>query len=274
MSSSAGGIIATAVIEYTFKFADGRVLAFQAELDAPAPRTAPAGRPAFWTELAYNQCPGCPLVAAEHPGCPAALALEAVGTAFADFASFETVEVEARTPERTIVKRTDLPTALRSFMGLKLATCGCPILSRLRGPARLHLPFANFEETLFRMAGAYLIKQYLTAGQGGSPDWKLTGLAQLYGQLEEVNIHLKRRFDALDKKDANLNAIVAFLTFSSRTLMSLDEQLAELAPFPIDSTAGKTAEPPAGAREASSAAPPSGAAGQVLIARKKLPRRV
>ena len=254
------------MIEYTFKFADGRVLAFQAELDAPAPRTAPAGPPAFWTELTYNQCPGCPLVAAEHPGCPAALALEAVGTAFADFASFETVEVEARTPERTIVKRTDLPTALRSFMGLKLATCGCPILSRLRGPARLHLPF--------RMAGAYLIKQYLTAGQGGSPDWKLTGLAQLYAQLEEVNIHLKRRFDALDKKDANLNAIVAFLTFSSRTLMSLDEQLAELAPFTIDSTAGKTAEPPAGAGAASSAAPPSGAAGQVLVARKKLPRRV
>lgn len=272
MSSSAGEIIAKDVIDYTFRFADGRVLAFQAELEPTALRPAHAGPPAFWTKLECNQCPGCPLVSAEHPGCPAALALEEVGTAFADFASFETVEVEARTPERTIVKRTELPTALRSFMGLKLATCGCPILSRLRGPARLHLPFANFEETLFRMAGAYLLKQYLTAGQGGSPDWKLTGLAQLYAQLEEVNIHLKRRFDALEKKDANLNAIVAFLTFSSRTLMSLDEQLAELAPFTIDSTSGRTAEPPA--PEANVAALPSGAADQVLVPRKKLKRRV
>ncbi len=272
MSSPAGGIIATAVIEYTFRFADGRVLAFQAELDPPAFQPGQASPPASWTKLECNQCPGCPLVSAEHPSCPAALSLEGIGTAFADFASFETVEVEARTSARTTVKRTDLATALRSFMGLKLATCGCPILSRLRGPARLHLPFANFEETLFRMTGAYLIKQYLIAGEGGSPDWKLTGLAQLYAQLEEVNIHLKRRFDALDKKDANLNAIISFLSFSSRTRMSLEEQLAELAPFTIDSNFRKTAQPPA--PEANFAGPPSGAADHVLVARKKLKRRV
>jgi hypothetical protein len=54
--------------------------------------------------------------------------------------------------------------------------------------------------------------------------------------------------------------------------MSLDEQLAELAPFTIDSTSGRTAEPPA--PEANVAALPSGAADQVLVPRKKLKRRV
>ena len=93
-------------------------------------------------------------------------------------------------------------------------------------------------------------------------------------QPEEVNIALKRRCDALDKKDATLNASIAFLSFSARTRMSLDEQLAELTPFTIDRTAGKTAAPPAGAGESTAAAPPSGAAGQVPLARKKLPRRV
>ena len=99
---------------------------------------------------------------------------------------------------------------------------------------------------------------------------KLTGLAQLYAQLDGVNIHLKRRFDALDKKDANFNAIISFLTFSSRTLMSLDEQLAELAPFTIDRNfGGKRAEPPAPGMESNSASPPSDAPDHILVARKK-----
>lgn len=96
---------------------------------------------------------------------------------------------------------------------LKRANCGCPFLSRRRGPARLHRSFAHFEATLFRMAGAYRINQYLTAGQGGCPDWKLTGLAQWPAQVTEVNIRLKRRFDAADQEDAHPNAIIAFLTF-------------------------------------------------------------
>ncbi len=222
------------MIVYTFKFADARVLTFETEGEAV--KTCKAARvsaPAFWTALDYGQCAGCPLAVAEHPHCPAALALEEIATAFAGLISHETVDVEVRTPERTVVKRTDTQSALRSLMGLKMATCGCPILGRLKGPARLHLPFGNFEETLVRITGAYLIQQYLVAGQGGVPDWTLKGLGQLFTELERINICLKRRFDALDQQDANLNAIVAFLSFSARATMSLEEKLAELAPYAV-----------------------------------------
>lgn len=222
------------MIVYTFKFADARVLTFEADGgDAPAGGAARTAAPASWTALEYGQCAGCPLAVGEHPHCPAALALEEIATAFAGLISHETVDVEVRTPERTVVKRTDIQTALRSLMGLKMATCGCPILGRLRGPARMHLPFGNFEETLVRITGAYLIQQYLVAGQGGVPDWTLKGLGQLFAELERINICLKRRFDALDQKDANLNAIVAFLSFSARATMSLEEKLAELAPYAV-----------------------------------------
>ena len=60
-----------------------------------------------------------------------------------------------------------------------------------------------------------------------------------------MNLHLKRRFDAADQEDAHPNAIIAFLTFSARTLRSLDERLADFAPCSVDSPAGNTAAPPA-----------------------------
>ena len=236
------------MIQYTFKFTDGQSIDFNVDFTSPPPPVSAASTPAFWTKLDYCQCPRCPLAAADHSHCPAALALEQVVARFASSTSFEEVDVEVRSTERTVVKKTDTQSALRSLMGLKLANCGCPILARLRGPARMHLPFANFEETLFRMVGSYLIKQYTVASHGGTPDWKLTGLNQLYTELQTVNIWLKRRFDALNQKDANLNAVIAFLTFSSRISLSIEEQLSELTPFMIDSDAPAPADAtPAGA---------------------------
>ena len=48
-------------MDFTFGAADFRLA------------NAPPAEPPFWTDLKFNQCANCPLNAAEHPHCPAAL---------------------------------------------------------------------------------------------------------------------------------------------------------------------------------------------------------
>lgn len=226
------------MIEYTLTLDDGRAFQFKVDPERPADTARLAEPHPFWTQLDYCQCPNCPLKAGEHRYCPAALDIEKIVAAFGDVVSYHQVSVEVRTADRAYVKRTDAQTAVRSLMGLSLATGGCPILSRMKGPARLHLPFASVEETLFRMVGAYLLRQYFTARQGGAPDWELRGLNQLYADLQEVNTAIKHRLDAAAAKDANVNAVVTLVNMAMIISMSLEEQLNELEPFAIGNGGG------------------------------------
>ena len=126
------------------------------------------------------------------------------------------------------VKRTDAQTGLRALFGLVMATSGCPILSRLRGLARTHLPFSTMEETIFRTVGAYLIQQFLIQKNGGEPDWELKGLYLLYEQLQEVNRCFKARIDAASEQDANMNALGSLIYLAMGVSFSLEAQLQEI----------------------------------------------
>ncbi len=226
------------MIEYTLTLDNGRTVRFTVDPERVA-AAADDGKPhPDWTRLDYHQCPNCPLRTSEHRYCPAALDIEQVVVAFGDVYSHHQVQAEVRTETRTYVKRTDVQTALRSLMGLCLATGGCPVLSRMKGPARLHMPFATVEETLFRMVGAYLIGQYTLARQGGTPDWDLAGLTGLYAELQDVNSSIKTRLDAAAEKDANINAVVLLMGISMLVSFSLEAQLIGLKPFLIGEPGG------------------------------------
>ncbi len=222
------------LIEYTLTFDDGRILDFKVDPTRGAGATRSTGALPFWAQLDYQKCPNCPLPSGAGRCCPAALDIEQIVVAFENVVSHVEVCVEVRTPERTYLKRTDVQTALRSLMGLCLATGGCPVLARMKGPAQLHLPFATVQETLFRMAGSYLLGQFHVAEQGGKPDWKLEGLVRLYAELEEVNNAFKGRLDAAAKKDANINALVMLTGIGMLVSFSLEQQLAEIKPFTMD----------------------------------------
>ena len=243
------------MIAYTFRLEDGQSCNFEVDLDRASPARPDPAAHAPWTKLDFQRCPHCPLQAADHPCCPAALDIERIVQTFASLVSHQEVTVEVRTAERTSLKRTDAQTALRSLLGLILASGGCPVLSRMKGPARLHLPFATFEETLFRMVGAYLVGQYLTLRQGGAPDWDLKGLSSLYGELQEVNTWLTRRLDVAAKRDANINAVVSLMTISALVAMSIEGQLSALAPFAIHTGSDAPPESAAPGAAAASAAP-------------------
>ena len=88
--------------------------------------------PPFWTDLKFNQCANCPLNAAEHPQCPAALQMASAIEPLKALVSFDTVGVTVTQAERTIYAETTAQQAMSSVLGLIMATAGCPWTDRFR----------------------------------------------------------------------------------------------------------------------------------------------
>ena len=201
-------------------------------------RTAKAGS-AHWTKLNYHKCENCPLNPEEHPHCPVSLDIEEVAKKFSTLLSWKKAEVWVHTEERSYHKTCDLQTGLRSMLGLMMALSMCPILSRLKPLAASHLPFANFQETVSRVVGNYLIRQFLNDKKGEEADWSLSELKSMYKELVTVNFSMLERIRAACEKDANMNAISIFFSMSSIVNMALEEQLDEMEEHFI---AGKSVE--------------------------------
>lgn len=215
------------MIEYELKLDDGSEHRFTVDPRRKLPLVEESRAPE-WTRLEYHRCDDCPLDATEHERCPAAVDASDILERFKSVLSYAQADVSVRTNERTFTRRIDVQTALHSLLGLVMATSGCPILSTLRPLAHHHLPFATKEETVFRAAGAYLLRQYFVASGGGEPDMKLDGLKKLYQDLQEVNRSFTERIRAAAVKDANLNAVVLLFSLSVLVSFTLDDDLAQI----------------------------------------------
>jgi hypothetical protein len=220
-------------IIYRFTLKDGTRHAFTVDVDRAG--TAAAGNAPAWTRLGFNQCPNCPFREEVRPHCPTALDLAPVIAAFAPIISHDEAWVEVETPERTISRRCHVQQALSSLVALIMATSACPILGQMRGLARTHLPFATLEETLFRSVTAYLLGQLQIYREGGQPDWELTGLKNLYAELDTLNLHFKKRVDAAARQDAAMNAMATLGMLSVGVGVTLDDLWGELATYVIPS---------------------------------------
>jgi len=183
---------------------------------------------AAWTSLSYHKCENCPLKSADHPHCPVALDIEGVADKFSALLSWKQAEVWVHTEERSYHKTCDLQTGLRSMLGLMMALSMCPVLSQLKPLASSHLPFATFQETVSRVVGNYLMRQFINDKQGAEADWSLTELKSMYKELVTVNFSMLERIRAACEEDANMNAISIFFSMSSIVNMALEEQLDEM----------------------------------------------
>lgn len=199
-------------------------------------RSASATDSPGWTRLAHHRCPNCPLAVSDTAHCPAAQDMAPVAVAFEREPSHARVRVEVLHTGRTFSQDTDVQSAMRSLLGLVLATSGCPILSQMKGPARLHMPFATIEETLFRMVGAYLVGQYLETR--GHPTWgrDLSGMHRMYHDIQTVNRHLSLRLVDVACGDASANAMASLAAVAELLSFSLNDHLQELEPFAIRPT--------------------------------------
>jgi hypothetical protein len=161
-----------------------------------------------WTRLAHQRCPNCPLPDSVER-CPAAEALSLFLPAFESRVSYDKAVVEVDTPNRTIVSKTTVQSAMASLIGLALATSGCPRTRFLRPMARTHLPFSTEQETVFRALSSHLLGQYISARlSGAEPKLSLDDLRESYTQLNIVNGALAERIRSAVTRDAALNAVI------------------------------------------------------------------
>lgn len=191
----------------------------------------PVENPPKWTELAFKQCSHCPLNAEEHPHCPMALQLHKVVERFHETRSIDEVKLEVITEDRTVVQTTALQRVLSSMLGLIFPTCGCPKSAYMRPMARFHLPLANEEETVFRVAGMYLLAQYFLTHNGKKGQFAFDGLIAIYEDFHILNKAIASRLQFATDSDSSKNAITLLDMYSSLVPILLEDQLVEIRGF-------------------------------------------
>lgn len=219
-------------LTYRFTFPDSQERVFELEMDRDTAELSPPDvpQPPAWTALAFNQCNGCPLNAAETPYCPAALHLSGVIEGFTDIVSYDKVKVSVESEERHVVATLAAQQALASLMGLIMASSGCPNTAVFRPMARFHLPFSSESETAYRVASMYLLAQHYAAREGGSADLALNNLERVYRGIHSVNRGMATRLRAASRQDAIVNAVVLLDVFSSLVPAAIHDILDEIKP--------------------------------------------
>jgi hypothetical protein len=217
-------------IHYRFDLPDGSQKSLDFTFDAAGFRlaNAPPAAPPFWTELEFNQCANCPLHAADHPHCPAALQMVTAIEPLKSLVSFDKLGVTVRQAERTLYAETTAQQAMSSVLGLIMATSGCPWTDRLRPMARFHLPFANEIEAVYRSLCMFLLAREM-AGAGETPGFG--ALRRLYENLHVVNRDMSRRLGAATRTDPARNAMALLDAYTTLLPAALEGSLAELKPL-------------------------------------------
>lgn len=182
-----------------------------------------------WTLLTFEQCENCPLSPKQMPVCPLAARLAPLIPMCNKLISYDLLEVEVVTRERSVGARVNAEQGLSSLMGLVSAVSGCPHTAFFRPMARFHLPFATPEETLFRSTGSYLLVEYLRQRQGATPNYDMAGLQAIYDRVTEVNRSIAQRLRAAARTDSALNAIVQLDYYAQGLSFSLEGSLDNLS---------------------------------------------
>ena len=217
-------------IRYRFDLPDGSQKSLDFTFDATDFRlsnAAPAAPP-FWTALTFNQCANCPLNAADHPHCPAALQMASAVELLKALVSFDTVGVTVTQAERTVYAETTAQLAMSSVLGLIMATAGCPWADRFRPMARFHLPFASDVDTVYRSICMFLLARELT---GESRAQGFAELEKLYENMHVVNRDMSRRLGAATRNDPAQNAIALLDAYTTLLPAAIESSLEELKPL-------------------------------------------
>lgn len=187
--------------------------------------------PPSWTELAYRQCPHCPLKPEDSPHCPFALQIHKIVDRLHDTKSIDEVVMEVETDERKIVSTTAIQHVLSSMLGLIGPISGCPKTAYMRPLARFHAPMATEEETVFRVAGMYLLAQYFLTNNGKTGGFAFDGLIRIYEDMHELNKAVASRLQMATNSDSMKNAITLIDMYSTLIPMLLEDQLVEIRSF-------------------------------------------
>ena len=195
---------------YSFTLDDGRKGAFEVHLDPESltiirPENPPP--PPEWTSLAFSPCNHCALPP-EARHCPIAVNISDLAAQFGDVISCRTAEVVVETKERSFMKKGSVQEVLFPLIGIYMSGSGCPSMAKFKPLLRHHLPFASSEETIYRVVTMYVAAQYMRMKAGLEPDWELSGIRELYDNVNAVNRDFCKRLTRATKEDALVNSIV------------------------------------------------------------------
>ncbi len=217
-------------IEYRVTLDETHEFTYTIDLDRQYDPAAAEKAPK-WTRLCHQQCSNCPLSREQYTHCPAAVDLHRVIEDFQGLPAIQKARVWVKTPEREYSKVVGLEEALRSLLGVIMASSACPVLHKLKPMAQQHLPFANNQEFVLRTISVYLMRQYFNLREGRYPDWELKGLVSSFQQLQLVNQAFWQRILDTCSGDSNLKAFLTFFSMSSSLTYSLETQLQKIRPL-------------------------------------------
>ncbi len=213
-------------------FPDGKDAVFEVSIDTETLEVRPdESEPPDWARLDFHKCPHCPLEESEHPLCPLAASIARVVSRFENILSYETVDIEVHTEERTVSAETTAQQGLSSLLGLIMAPSGCPHTVYFKPMARFHLPLSTEGETVYRAASMYLLSQYFTTRAGAPIDSGLDGLRAIYDKIQELNRAMAQRVREAITQDAAVNAIVVLDFFAQTLPFVIEDHLDDLRPL-------------------------------------------
>lgn len=221
----------TISIQYRFTLRDGSQKVFNLLLDKQKlelldyiPENVPA-----WAYLDFNQCPNCTLSTQTTQYCPLAVNLVNIVESFKHLISYEEINVEVVTEERTVSRKTTAQNGICSLMGFVIAVSGCPHTSFFKSMARFHLPLSTKEETVYRATSTYLLAQYFMKKMGQKADLKLDGLKKIYQNITVINTSVAERLRAASKTDSSINAIILLDVYAHAIPFVIEESLEEIS---------------------------------------------
>ncbi len=179
-----------------------------------------------WARLEFKQCSNCTLQAAESPYCPFATQLVGPLERLRPIIGEKSVTLRVVSEFGVVSEETSVASAVSSLMSLLCASGGCPQMGFLRPLARVTLPLEPAVATTRRATGFYTLTQMFLR-RGSATDEALTGLSQIYKDVQTVNNAMAKRLRAaLASEEGAMQAERLIKLFAEILPRAADDQLA------------------------------------------------
>lgn len=214
----------TFFINYRFCFETGEEKNFKLEIDNETLSllTNFGMEKPDWTAVEKIGCSSC---TGGETHCRLAMTIGFFIRQFDNIPSYQKVKIYVETENRTYFKETSVQAGVGGIFGILMSTSGCPILGKLKPMVRYHLPFADIEETEYRVFSMYMLAQYFKMKKGLKPDLEMVHLKSTYDEIRKINQKIAKAIADLEKMDTSINAVVALNNYADSVTFSLEDKL-------------------------------------------------
>jgi hypothetical protein len=214
----------TFFINYRFHFENGEEKLFKLEIDTETLSlvTNFSNEMPEWSRVERIGCSACSAI---ETHCKLAKTIGFFIRQFDNIPSYQKVKVIVETENRTYFKETSVQAGVGGIFGILMSTSSCPILGKLKPMVRYHLPFADIEETEYRVFSMYMLAQYFRLKKGLKPDLDMNHLKDTYDEIRKINQKIAKAIADLEKTDTSINAVVALNNYADSVTFTLEDKL-------------------------------------------------